>query len=250
LVVIERAIYETPGHMITALQLIFSPFETWEKVTSTPRGFLWVLSMHLLPLLVICLGIEGFLLHQLGEKQGELDYLVKVPVNLAVRYTVAYGVLLIAGVFICAKFLNLAAQSFDTRTTYFQSWLVMVYGFGPIILARMIDGIPQINTWVCWAIGVAVAASVLYHGIGMVLRPDQTKGFGLYLMAVIIIVVVSGAVHFVALSVLHGKLLRPRTGASELLHLGALSSHPVQGPLHDPARLFEDAPGFLFTHLS
>ena len=88
---------------------------------------------------------------------------------------------------------------------------VMAYGFGPIILARILDGFPQLNTWVCWAIGAVGSVSVLYHGIGMILRPDQTKGFGLYLMAIIIVVLMSGLAHFAAVSVLHGKILQPRS---------------------------------------
>ena len=96
------------------------------------------------------------------------------------------------------------------RTNYFQSFVVMAYGFEPIILARILDGFPVINTWVCWVIGVAVSTSVLYHGVGMVLRPEQTKGFGLYLISILIIVLVSALAHFAAVGVLEGKILKPR----------------------------------------
>lgn len=191
--------------MITAFQLIFSPFETWEKITESQRGILWVLFVHLLPLLVVCLGIEGFLLNRWGEKRGELGFIVKVPVALAVRYTAAYALILLGAVFVGAKFLQMASESFNVRTTYFQSLLVMAYGYGPIVLARVVDGFPIMNTWVCWILGVAGTVSVLYHGIGMVLRPDQTKGFGLYLVSIIIVLLMSGLGHFAALSVLHGE---------------------------------------------
>ncbi len=40
-------------------------------------------------------------------------------------------------------------------------------------------------------------------------RAPQTKGFGLYLMSIIIVVLVSGLAHFAALAVLHGKILQP-----------------------------------------
>jgi Yip1 domain len=196
--------------MITALQLIFSPFETWEKISTAQRGFFWILCVYLLPLLVVALGIEGFLLTHWGEKRGEFGFVVKVPVVLAARYAAAYLAILLAAVFVSAKFLALASESFNVHTTYFESFTVMAYGFGPIILARILDGFPQINTWLCWTLGAAGSVSVLYHGVGMVLRPDQTKGFGLYLMSIIIVVFVSGLAHFAALSVLHANL-RPQT---------------------------------------
>ena len=194
--------------MITALQLIFSPFETWEKISTAQRGFFWILGVYLLPLLIVALGIEGYLLTQWGEKRGDFG-LITVRMDLAVRYGGAYAVILLAAILVSAKFLALASESFNVQTTYFQSFTVMAYGFGPIILARILDGLPQLNTWVCWAIGAAGAISVLYHGIGMILRPDQTKGFGLYLMAIIIVVLMSGLAHFAAVSVLHGKILQP-----------------------------------------
>jgi hypothetical protein len=193
--------------MITALQLIFSPFETWEKISTAQRGFFWTLCVYLLPLLLIGVGVEALLLARFGEKRGEFG-LIKVSIDLAIRYAAVYFVILLAAVFVTAKFLALASESFNLRTTYLQSFTVMAYGFGPIILARILDGLPQLNTWVCWAMGAAGAVSVLYHGVGTVLRPDQTKGFGLYLMSIIIVVVVSGLAHFAALSVLHGKILQ------------------------------------------
>jgi len=213
--------------MITAFQLIFSPFETWERITTAQRGFFWVLCVHLLPLLVISIGIEGFLLNRLGEKQSDLGFMIRVPVDLAVRYAGAYLVLLLAGVMLSAKFLALASESFNVHTTFAQSFVVMAYGFGPIILARVLDGVPFVNTWVCWAIGVVASVSVLYHGIGMVLRPDQTKGFGLYLMAIIIVVLMSAAAHFVALSVLHGKPLRFHAQSSTPLLVRSASASPA-----------------------
>jgi uncharacterized membrane protein YecN with MAPEG domain len=231
--------------MITVLQLIFSPFETWEKISTAQRGFVWTFCVYLLPLLIVALGVEGFLLNQWGEKRGEFGFVIQVPLDLAARYAVAYFVMLLAAVVISAKFLALASESFNVRTTYYQSFLVMAYGFGPIILARFLDAVPQINTWVCWAIGVAASVSVLYHGVGMVLRPDQTKGFGLYLVSMIIVVLVSGVAHFAALSVLHGKILKPQTVelgsgvSSASTRPGievALSEIPVRGVLEFACR--------------
>jgi hypothetical protein len=40
------------------------------------------------------------------------------------------------------------------------------------------------------------------------LKPEQTKGFGVFVVSVIYTFVLSGLVHFAAVQVLHGKLLR------------------------------------------
>jgi hypothetical protein len=130
-------------------------------------------------------------------------------------------VLLLGSVLLSALLLKWASESFNVQTSYAQCFVVMAFGFSPIVLVRVLDGIPQLNTWVCWAIGAAAAVSVLYHGIGMVLRPEQTKGFGLYLITIFIVLLVSGLAHFAAVSVLRGKVLRPRiaqAAASVTLH--------------------------------
>ena len=210
--------------MITAFRLIFSPFETWEKITTAQRGIVWTLFVYLLPLLIMTVGIEGFLLNRWGEKRSELGFMIKVPIDLAVRYSVAYVVILLAAVLVSAKFIGIASDSFNVHATFYQSLLLMGYGYGPIALARILDGLPQLNTWLCWIVGAAASVAVLYHGIGMVLRPDQTKGFGLYIMAILIVVLTSGLAHFAALSVLQGKAFRPRSVQLQIERSGALAS--------------------------
>src|SRR5690349_21272328 len=99
--------------MITAFQLIFSPFETWERITLAQRGILSILCLHLVPLLVVGLGIEGYLLTRLGEARGELGYMIKVSNESALRYVIAYAVLILVGIVVGSKFLSLASQSFN-----------------------------------------------------------------------------------------------------------------------------------------
>jgi hypothetical protein len=219
-------------HMIKALQLIFTPFPVWERIALSQRGLLWALCAHLLPLAAVTLAIEGFLLARWGMASGEFRMHRPVPVDLAVRYAASYFTVLIAGVFFSALILKWASESFNVVASYSQCFIVMAYGFSPIFLARILDGIPQLNTWVCWAIGAAGAVSVLYHGIGMMLRPEQTKGFGLYLMTIIIVILVSALSHFAAVSVLQGKALRPRDAQTSASSALAQSSTPRAEVFH------------------
>jgi hypothetical protein len=76
--------------MIKAFQLLFSPFETWEKITTSERGFLWTLFFHLLPMLVIMVGLECFLLVEWGEGGRRFTVTRAVPAELALRYGASY----------------------------------------------------------------------------------------------------------------------------------------------------------------
>ena len=113
-------------------------------------------------------------------------------------------VVILAGSFL----LKSVAQSFGVLCTFGGCFVLMACGFMPIFLLRVLDGIPQVNTWICWGIGAALSLRILYHGVALWLKPEQTKGFGVFLVSIVYTFVLSGLVHFAAIQVLHGKLLR------------------------------------------
>ena len=193
--------------MIRAFHLLFAPFQAWERITLARRGMVWVLLTYLFPMLICATAFEGYSLMRWGEKRGEFDNRVKISEETAIRYSVAQLVLLSGSIFVGAKVLEWITHSFNVDTSYRQCFSLMAYGFTPIILARFLDALPAMNTWACWLLGVLVASSLFYHGVGLMLRPEQTKGFGLYLVSLIVAIASSGCSHFVALSILHGKVL-------------------------------------------
>jgi hypothetical protein len=194
--------------MITAFQLILTPFKAWGKINAAQRGVFRVFLLFLVPLLVLTVGVEGLALWQWGEPRGELGFFVKVSREQAIRYSAAQLALLMTSIFLGAKFLQWNTHSLQVFTSYRQCFTLMAYGFSPIILLRLLDAIPKVNTWVCWGLGALLSIAVLYQGVGLILRPEQTKGFGLYLVSVIIVGLSGGLSHFVAVAILHGKILR------------------------------------------
>ncbi|MBI2950346.1 MAG: YIP1 family protein [Verrucomicrobia bacterium] len=191
--------------MLTALQLIFSPFRAWEKITVARKRAVWILCVYLLPLMAMAVAAEGYALARWGEKRSGLDFIVKVSGSAALRYAVAQFLLLLASIVIGAKCLQWVTHSFQVASDFGQCFCLMAYGFSPILLARFLDAAPGMNTWACWALGALLSSSVLYHGVALVLRPEQTKGFGIYLVSLIVVVLSSVLSHFMAVTVLHGK---------------------------------------------
>ena len=194
--------------MIRAVQLIFSPFNGWTKVATEQRSSGFIFFFSLLPLLVVCVGIESYSLLHWGEQRGELRHLVKISQPLALRYAAAQISLFVACALFGAFSLQAIAQSFNLAATFRQAFTAIAYGISPIVLARLLDAIPAMNTWVCWGIGGMLSLSVLYHGVALTLKPDQTTGFGLYIVSVMIVLVFTGVANFIAVAVLHEKILR------------------------------------------
>jgi hypothetical protein len=198
----------TSVYMLKAIHLVFSPFQAWTKVAAEQRSIGFILFCSLLPLLLLCVGVESYSLIQWGELRSDLGLPVRISEPVALRYAAAH----ISLFFACALFggfsLQAVAQSFNLAATFRQGFTAMAYGISPLVLVRLLDAIPAMNSWVCWGIGGMLALSVLYHGVALILKPDQTKGFGLYIVSAMIVLLSTGVSHFIALAVLHEKILR------------------------------------------
>jgi hypothetical protein len=201
--------------MLRSLKLVFSAGAEWQKISVNPPHPLVVFFVSLLPLIAVSLGAEAFGLMRLGETLGEFG-LIRLPEERIIKYVLFYGIASIAVIVLGSALLRSMAPSFNLQNS-FGAWLIlMAYGYTPIYLSRLADALPQINSWVCYAIGAALAVRVLYHGVAYWLKPEQTKGLGVLLMCIIYVVVLSGLVHFASIQVLHGRLLRNVPASAEL----------------------------------
>ena len=191
--------------MFTAIKLILFPFRTWEKISLARRGAASVLFLYLLPWTAVAVAVEGYSLVHWGERHSGLEFMIKISASAAIRYALAQAILLIGCVIVGAKAVQSVAHSFHVPSDYSQCVNLMAYGFSPIFLARLLDAAPVVNTWACWVLGALISTSVLYQGVALVLRPEQTKGFGIYMVSVLLLVLSSLLSHFIAVTVLHGK---------------------------------------------
>jgi hypothetical protein len=190
--------------MIRAFQMIFAPEGAWLKIAEKNRNFFFVLFFSTIPLVVAALAAEGYGLDRLGEGMGEFGR-INIVQKVIIRYELAHLVFDLAFLFGGAWFLISVAHSFDTRATYSQAFGTLAYGASPIFLMHALDGIPQLHTWLCWGIGAGLAVRALYHGVAVNMKPGQTKGMGLYIVAIFIVLFLSGLAHFVSIAILHSK---------------------------------------------
>lgn len=187
-----------------------------------PPHPLAVFLLTLVPMMAVTLGVEAFGLMRWGEAHGELGAL-RLAQERVIKYAVFYAGASIIVLFAGTWLLHNVASSFNLRGTFGAYFILMSLGYAPVFLSRMIDAVPQINTWICWAIGAMLAMRVLYHGVALWLQPEQTKGLGVFLVTLIYTIVLSGLVHFASIQVLHGRFLKQVLPDSTL-------SRPVQAP--------------------
>jgi hypothetical protein len=197
--------------MIRALMLIVDPAGTWEKIESDPKNAARLFFLFLLPLMAISSVAEGWGLLHFGLERSSIGGLpmrhAKVSPELVSRYELVQFVFGLVLVFGGAMLYRKIGESFHRRHSYGETFVTLAYSISPVFLLRMFDGLPHLNTWVCWGIGIALSVAALYRGIPRIMKPDPSNALGLYLLCSLLLVVTSGLAHFFANLVLHEKLL-------------------------------------------
>jgi hypothetical protein len=194
--------------MVRALKLLFAPGKTWEAMALRQPSVFTIFVISILPLMFVTLAVEGYGLLRFGEVVGGIGKQLQLPQERVIRYEAFYGIASLLVIFAGSWLVKSIADSFGVISTFGGVFVLLGCGFMPIFLLRMADAIPQMNTWICWAIGAALSVRILYHGVALWLKPEQTKGFGLFLVSIVYTFVLSGLVHFAAVQVLQGKLLK------------------------------------------
>ena len=64
--------------MIKAILLIFDPMATWNRIVLARRGMVFILLVHLLPLLLIASACEGYGLIHWGKQRGEMQEVARL----------------------------------------------------------------------------------------------------------------------------------------------------------------------------
>ena len=194
--------------MIKALLLILDPENTWGKIEQSPHSVASVLFTYLLPLLLLGTAVETWGMMKLGYDKGKIvERRVQLEQDLAVRYATAQVTLGLLTAFVGAWLFRRVSQGFHRRHSYRETFTTIGYSLGPMYLARMLDALPGVNTWLCWGVGALLAASILYRGIPRLMKPDPSNALGLYLTCSFLLAAITGLAHYLAQLVLQEKLL-------------------------------------------
>jgi hypothetical protein len=191
--------------MIKALLLIFLPVPTWEHIAAAQRKWTTVFFAHFLPWLITVSAVEGFGLVHWGKPRGTVARVVQFPVAEAVVYELFTVLIWLAVVFVLARLIKSLGETFHGRHSFRQAFSVAAYGLAPMLLLRTLDAFPAISPWITWPIGLFLSAGALYHGIPKVMQPDPPHTFGLFLMTVLLLTLVTGLFRFVTAWYLAGK---------------------------------------------
>lgn len=192
--------------MFKVFFLICDPGATWEKVARKKRGLFFILLTYLVPMILLVTVAEGWSLQKFGKWQPKFERFKQFTLPEIKAFESTQAVALLLMVFIAALLLHVAGNTFHGKRSYRQAFAVVAYGFSPLLLLRFLDAAPQMNAWTSWALGIGMVIWILYQGIPRVLEPDPTHTFGIYLTAIIIMVLTSGVARIFATMFLQGEV--------------------------------------------
>src|SRR4029079_3236684 len=126
----------------------------------------------------------------------------------AVTYELAMVLITVGIVFILAVLIKSLGETFHGRHSFHQAFTVAAYGLSPLLLFRLLDAFPRLSPWLTWAIGIFLAAAILYTGLPIVMQPDPPHALGLYLMTSFMLIFVTGLARFLTAWYLQGKFAK------------------------------------------
>ncbi len=202
--------------MIKTFLLIFNPADAWDRIIRARRGLLSILLLYLLPFLILTSVGEAYGLIHWGKLQGAARLPKTFSMDEAMRFEAAYIFLFLLIVFIGSQVVKLMGDTFHSRNTYAQTFTLIAYGLGPVLLLRFLDAFTPVSPWATWGVGILLSCAILYHGVPKVMEPDPPHAFGLYLVTSLVLFMATGLARLVTAWYLQGRLAEMRP----LSHLG------------------------------
>jgi len=193
--------------MIRVFFLIFEPAVAWEKIAKAQRGYVFILATYVLPLILLVTALEGWGLMKWGRWQPRFTRIkIFTDQEVVLHYAILQAVLFLLVILISAVLLKFASEQFHGRRTFLQTFTVMSYSFGPTLLLQLLNLYPTVHPATSWIMGTVLTVLVLYAGVPRVLQSLPVHAFGIYMSAVIILVLMSALVRVFTAMFLLGQI--------------------------------------------
>ena len=203
--------------MIKAILLIFRPEQTWNGIAAANRSIVYVVCLHLLPLILLTCLAEGYGLVRWGKEHViEKKYTKLYAPKEAVIIESVQAVVFVGLAFLGALATKTYSSTFHRRSTFQQAFAAIAFGMAPMLTLRFGDLIVGLYPWVPWAVGMILTIAVLYLGLPCMLRPDPPHAFGLYVMTTMTLTIMFGLWRLLTTQFFLGKFPRLEQAIADL----------------------------------
>ena len=164
----------------------------------------YVFTAYFLPVMLIAALGEGFTLARwqtwTAGPRGMMHFDLDQIVVFEVLRSASTGVI----VCVCSYLVWLLREPFYARYDFEQAVVLVTYSLTPLFLCQILSGVPRINLWVSWGIGVFFSLRVFYPGARYLAKTVPGSVVGLNAVSSVIIIALTGAQRFMIIQCLTG----------------------------------------------
>lgn len=190
--------------MIRALSLVWDPATVWENIAKARKNLGYVFTAYFLPVMLLAALGEGFNLAQWGTWTAEGHGVIHFDFGQILIFEIVRSTLTCMVVGACAYLVWLLRDPFYARYNFSQALMLVMYSLCPLFLLHVLNGIPGINLWLPWGVGICFSLRVFYHGVHTLARTVPGSAAGLFFISSAVIISLTGAQRFMLIQSLTG----------------------------------------------
>jgi hypothetical protein len=203
-VAVERVKCYQSASMIRALSLVWDPATVWENIARDRKSLRYVFTAYFLPVMLIAALGEGYTLARWQTWTAGPRGMMHFDLDQIVVFETVRSALTCVIIVVCSYLLWLLREPFYARYNFEQAVVLVMYSLTPLFLCQVLSGVPRINLWISWGIGVYLSLRVFYHGVHYLAKTVPGSAVGLYVIGSAIIVGLTGAQRFMLIQCLTG----------------------------------------------
>ncbi|HEV2328563.1 MAG TPA: Yip1 family protein [Verrucomicrobiae bacterium] len=190
--------------MIRAISLVWDPATAWENIVRDRKSLGSVFAAYFLPVLLITALGEGFTLAQWRMWTAGPHGLMRFDLGQVVVFEALRWVATCLIIGVGSYLIWLLREPFYGRYNFSQALVLVMYSLGPLFLCRLLTGVPKVNLWLSWGVGIYFSLKVFYHGVRSMAKTDPGSAAGLYLISSAVLVGLTGTQRFMLIQCLTG----------------------------------------------
>lgn len=176
----------------------------WENIVRDRKSLGSVFMAYFLPILIISALGEGFTLAQWRMWTAGPHGMMHFAFDQIVVFETAQLAVTCVIVGVCSYIVWLLREPFYARYNFAQSLVMVMYSLSPLFLCQVLTGIPNINLWLSWAMGIYFSLRIFYHGVFPMAKTVPGSAVGLYVISSAAIIALTGAQRFMLIQCLTG----------------------------------------------
>lgn len=190
--------------MIRALTLVWDPARVWENIARDRKSLGFVFTAYFLPVMLFVALSEGYTLSHWRAWTAGPHGMMHFDLNQIVVFEAMRSAATCVIVGTCSYIIWLLREPFYARYNFPQALVLVMYSLGPLFLCNILTGLPGINLWLSWGMGIYFSLRILYHGVRSLAKTDPGSAVGLYMISSAVIVALTGAQRYMLVQCLTG----------------------------------------------